>query len=249
MSEIKKIKKITLVISQPQTGSRPDVWDFLNGEAVTHSEGVVSGHAKVVMSLVGKPVEEITEHLVPGDEQCKYCKAKAKCPKLAQEVDLASAQEFGIIPSAGLAGFVSMSPTDLAALYLKMPLIEAWCEAVKKSVEADAMAGKIGPEHGLKVIAGKLGNRAWANAEVVESEMKSMRIKQEQMYNFTLISPTAAEKLLADNPRKWKKLSEHITRSPGGKKVVSVEAKGEAIDMRPNASGFEDVTGDGDDLC
>lgn len=244
-----EIKKITLVISQPQTSSRPDEWDFLNGEAVTHSECVVSGHAKVVMSLVGKPIAEISEHLVPGDEQCKYCKAKAKCPKLAQEVDSASAQEFGIIPADGPAGFVSMSPTDLAALYLKMPLIEAWCAAVKKSVEADAMAGKIGPEHGLKVIAGRMGNRAWDDAEAVEAEMKSMRIKQEQMYNFTLISPTDAEKVLADNPRKWKKLSEHITRAPGGKKVVSVEAKGEAIDMRPNASGFEDVTDNGDDLC
>jgi hypothetical protein len=245
-----EIKKITLVISQPMTSKNPSTSDFENNDAIAFSTEVVRDKAATCRALIGRPIAEIAEHLVSGDEQCKYCKARATCPELAKQVDEATAKEFAVIPETGATGFVGMGPSELAALYLKLPLIRSWCDGMQARVETATLAGDIGQEHGLKVVMGKAGNRAWDNPEAVEAEMKSMRVKQDEMYTFKLISPTQAEKVLADNPRKWKKLSEHIIRPPGSKQVVSVDAKGEAINVRPTTEGFEQVpTDDGSDLC
>ena len=47
------------------------------------------------------------------------------------------------------------------------------------------------------------------------------------MYDFKLINPTKAEKLLSDNPRRWAKLEKLIGRSDGKPSVAP------ATDRRP----------------
>lgn len=61
--------------------------------------------------------------------------------------------------------------------------------------------------------------------------MKSMRLKQDEMYERKLISPTAAEKVLKQNPAKWDKLQKLITRNPGKPSVAP------AADKRPALAG------------
>lgn len=238
-----QITQIRLVISQPQTSKRPSEWDFPVDEKLPHSQDIVRQKANLCFSLIGKSVEEITPHLVEGDKQCQYCKAKVDCPKIANTVAVAMAAT-----DEGFAELNAPTPFDnaaLAKLYTKTKLIRQWCDAIDEKVTGLALLGVIGEEHGLKVVTGKEGNRAWSDSEAVEAEMKSMRLKHDQMYNYKLITPTVAEKVLADNPRKWKKLEAMITRSPGGKVVVPLSDKRPAIDVRPTADGFDDA---GDDL-
>jgi hypothetical protein len=77
-----------------------------------------------------------------------------------------------------------------------------------------------------------------------------MRLKQEQMYNFKLISPTQADKLLAkESPRRWKKVEALITQRDGSPSVAPESDKRPALVIAPPSDDFEVVTEEGDDLC
>ena len=233
------ISNIRLVISQPQTSKAPSEWDFFNDTKVEETISIVREKSALCMSLIGKSRDEIFPHLVDGEKQCTYCKAKVDCPKIVKTIDDATAGEFEVLKE-----FTPFTPESLAKLYLQTKLIRSWCDAVDARVVTMFKEGEITEEHGLKAVAGKMGNRMWDDADAVEEEMKSMRLKHDQMYSYKLISPAQAEKALVENPRKWKKLSEHIVQKPGDPSIVSVDDKRPAINIRPSADGFEDVADD-----
>jgi hypothetical protein len=69
-----------------------------------------------------------------------------------------------------------------------------------------------------------------------------MRLKQEQMYNFKLISPTQADKLLAkESPRRWKKVEALVTQRDGSPSVAPESDKRPALVIAPPADDFEVV--------
>ncbi|MNV60229.1 hypothetical protein D3C71_1526840 [compost metagenome] len=68
-----------------------------------------------------------------------------------------------------------------------------------------------------------------------------MRLKVDQMYDFKLISPTTAEKVLKEaNPRKWNKLQPLIGRSDGKPSVAPASDKRPALSMAI-AEQFEEL--------
>ena len=80
--------------------------------------------------------------------------------------------------------------------------------------------------------------------------MKSMRLKQDVMYDWTLISPTTAEKLAADGiigKKQWPKLQALIVRSEAGLSVAPAADKRPAVAITPVADDFEALP-DADDL-
>jgi hypothetical protein len=121
----------------------------------------------------------------------------------------------------------------------KVGLVEDWCRAVRAEVERRLLAGK--DVEGFKLVTGKKGNRQWADGPTVENLFKSFRLKQNEMYKFDLISPTAAEKLLKDNPKRWSKVQEHITQSDGKPSVAPASDKRPALDIQSVAEDFRDL--------
>jgi hypothetical protein len=76
-----------------------------------------------------------------------------------------------------------------------------------------------------------------------------MRLKLDQMYKMSIISPTDAEKLLAkDSPRRWTTLQKLISRAEGKPSVAPVSDKRPAIVMRPASSDFDDLTAEEESL-
>jgi len=74
--------------------------------------------------------------------------------------------------------------------------------------------------------------------------LKSMRLKHDQMYDYSVISPTAAEKLAKAGeigPRQWPKLQSLITRSDGKPSVAPESDKRPALVVTPSADDFDDV--------
>ena len=206
------------------------------------------------------------KYLNPGEKQCKFCPAKATCPKLRDAVTTevwgttaATADDFdnlGAIPDTltaaveqvegGLGGDVD---AWLGAAMSKVGLVEDWCKAIRAEVERRLLAGTDIPGH--KLVEGRRGARAWANAEEVEATLKAMRLKVEQMYDLKLISPTTAEKLAksgAIGPRQWPKLQEMITQSDGKPSVAPASDKRPALVIKPVADEFDAVTDDADGL-
>ena len=111
---------------------------------------------------------------------------------------LDDAAEGGVLTAPGLAGATGLAEPTVA-----------------KVLKILAHAG---------LVEGRRGARRWANDAEVEQTMKSMRMKLEEMYDFSLISPATAEKLHKAGvigPRQWPKLQAGETYY-----VVSAEAAG-----------------------
>lgn len=133
----------------------------------------------------------------------------------------------------------------LAICMDSVDLIEGWCKAVRAESERRMLAGKAVP--GWKLVTGKQGNRAWADPVEAETMLKKMRLKKEEMYDYTLISPTTAEKLATAGTigeKQWSKLQDHICRANGKPSVAPVTDPRPALEMRPVADEFEELSDD-----
>lgn len=185
--------------------------------------------------------------LRPGEKQCRFCKAKATCPAIRDEVreavfgkdDTASPEDFEnldlvVLPEAFAADWLS-------ACMKKADLIEGWIKAVRAEVERRLFAGE--DVDGFKVVAGRKGARAWSDATAAEEMLrKTFRLKIEDAFDLKLISPTTAEKVFKDQPKRWAKLQPLISQADGANSVAPESDKRPAIDVRPTVEDFDDLT-------
>lgn len=255
----------------------------------------------------GEPmVTAVLDSLVPGDDQCRFCKAKGGCPALRDKVLAGVAGDFadmdgapaaleqlielgkgeiavsiteaekiiaaahGVAPKAvdfidgegvhdtvfivkkptirpaieqATAQLPQLSDQHLATCGGALDLIEGWCKATRAELERRLLAGAAVP--GFKLVQGKQGNRSWINpAEVEETLKKKYRLKVEEMYDLSLISPTTAEKLAMQEkpiigPRQWKALQDQITRSDGKPSVAPAADKRPALVITAVADDFD----------
>jgi hypothetical protein len=190
---------------------------------------------------------------VPGEKQCKFCKAKAVCPALAAHVEQTIGADFETIANNDALGadafdFVPLLSNDrLGKVYPALDLIDGWMKAVRGRIEYELLQGNAVP--GLKLVQGRKGARKWSSTDEAEALLKSMRLKQDEMYQFKVISPTQAEKLLAkDSPRRWKKAEALIVQPNGSPSVAPESDKRPALVIAPVAEDFE-VVDDGGDLA
>ncbi|CAB4183169.1 Protein of unknown function DUF2800 [uncultured Caudovirales phage] len=174
-------------------------------------------------------------YLNPGAKQCRWCKAKASCPALRNVVATETACDFDDLTQADLP---DVSREDLSRAMLKIELIEDWCKAVRAATERALLSGET--VEGWKLVEGRRGARAWTDAAAVEAVMKKQfRLKDELVYDYTLISPTTAEKRFKDNPRRWSALQELIVQKQGGPSVAPESDKRPALRLAGGAEDYE----------
>lgn len=181
------------------------------------------------------------------EDQCQFCKAKAICPALTNHVLETVAEEFVDISQPVAAQIEDalarpMNNAHLSNVMGAIDLIENWCSAIRARVNVELSVGNDVP--GYKLVAGRKGARAWSSAEEAEQTLKAMRLKAEEMYDFKLITPTAAEKL-ADagtiGPRQWPKLKAMISQAAGKPSVAPVSDKRPALPVTPVADDFTNL--------
>jgi len=289
-----EIEHVELHILQPRL-NHFDVWKLSVAEMNERIE---------VIRQTAKRILAGPENLaaVPGDKQCRFCKASATCKErtdftlhlITEEfVDLEKgfikvempqaekllAQSFDVKPAAitfhepegdsyhGFTGtnhFTVKKPNirpSLEAAEAKLPdasderlatlmdaadMIEGFAKAVRAEVERRLLAGKF-TDARYKLVEGRQGARSWTSEEEAEAALKAMRLKVDQMYDFKLISPTTAEKVLKEaNPRKWNKLQPLIGRSDGKPSVAPASDKRPALSMAI-AEQFEELPAEAED--
>jgi len=216
-------ERIRVVISQPRLGAKPEY---------TCTPDELHDFVVSVMAAA-QTVDLQPEKLVPSTKACQWCRAKATCPALREDM---------------LADFDAVVPEtadedDLARVMANADLIEGWVKAVRAEVERRLLAGT--PVRGYKLVQGKRGNRQWENPEVAEATLKGMRIKHDMMYDYKLASPTSIEKLVRAEeigPRQWTKIQALITQNPGQPSVAPESDKRPALVTSVDASEFDDVT-------
>lgn len=250
-------ERVRMAISQPRVKSAPSEWDCSVeeletwGRSTARSAVVSCQQAKAIdPASVVSEVDWEQVFLRPAEKACKFCKAKATCPALRGAVTEIAFDHQPATPDE----FADMTPLSVgdagpdadvqwvAAALTRVDLIEDWCKAVRAEAERRLLAGK--PVPGFKVVAGKKGNRQWADAKAAEEALKAMRVKLEDMYDFKLISPTSAEKLAKAGtigPRQWPKLKGLITQNDGKPHVAPDSDSRPALEIKPAAEDFENL--------
>ena len=247
-------ERVRMAISQPRVKRAPSEWDCSVEEL--EAWGRSTARSAVATCVNAKMYEKGAEwqstFLRPAEKACKFCKAKATCPALRDEVAAtvstlgatpATPDEFAEIEMATADALKHADEHWLAAALSKVDLIEDWCKSVRAETERRLLAGQAVP--GWKLVQGKKGNRAWSKPADVEALFKSMRLKESEMYDFKLISPATAEKLAKAKvigPRQWPKVQELITQSEGKAHVAPDSDSRPALAVTPVVDDFTDVT-------
>lgn len=249
---------VRLVIHQPRIKQAPSEWTISVEDLKAWGRSTARSAASSVVAAETVPrdhAEWESTFLRPGEDQCRFCKAKATCPALRDAVvnTIAGAPVSPTTPGEFLEELSMVSTklgvdsddtaTWLSAAMAKADLIEDWLKAVRAEVERRLLAGQAVP--GYKLVQGKQGNRAWADkAQAEELLRKVFRLPIEKAYDLTLISPTTAEKLAKAGDigeRQWKKAEALITRAPGKPSVAPLSDKREALVVGPVADEFQPV--------
>ena len=188
-------------------------------------------------------------YFAPGPKQCMWCKAQATCPALAKHVLETVADEFVDLDAPlepQLApGVEKVRLLDNEALAEKLKaadMIEKWVESVRAKVAAELHAGRQVPD--FKLVQGRRGSRDWEDKSEAEKTLKSMRLKEAEMYDFKLISPTTAEKLAKAGTigvKQWPKLQKMITQAEGKPSVAPASDKRPALVVTAVVDEFDVV--------
>lgn len=257
--------RVRIAIHQPRVSEEPSDWEITIDELNAFGKHA-SDRAKLSLialefadNWLGKPDSD--QYLKAGDHCRKtFCKARATCPKLAAFVEESVGAGFDVIvekktiPVITAQGGYTDDDQELSAKMKATDIVEDWCKAVRAETERRLLAGVPVPD--FKLVQGRQGNRAWENKDEAEKLMKSFRLKQEEMYSFSLISPTDAEKLApkigkdgkpkdtTKTPIKlgqWQKLQPLISRAPGKPSVAPEHDERPALVLKPATDGFAAV--------
>ena len=181
--------------------------------------------------------------LIPGDSQCKYCRAKGACSALAgnvmKEVGIMfqpiADQTFEIAQQSADRDPAVMSDDQIRQVMEAAPLMRQLLEAVEKEALRRLEAGQSIP--GLKLVNGR-GSRTWAlPEEEMAKKLVKMGIPKTAIYETKLVSPAKAEKLVWEKrdgtkvsltPRQMSRMEQEYVIKMDGKLTVVPES-----DSRP----------------
>ncbi|HEP6278701.1 TPA: DUF2800 domain-containing protein [Burkholderia vietnamiensis] len=252
-------ERINIVIHQPRVNEKPSEWATTPADLHAWIRDTAKPAAERALLYVDSvelaPLSP--SDFNPGEKQCKFCKAKAVCPALAAHVEQTIGADFETLANVAaqpgndgyLTGVEMLDNERLGVVYASLDLIDSWAKAVRGRIEHELLQARAVP--GVKLVAGRRGARQWNEPEAAEALLKSMRLKQDQMYNFKLISPTQADKLLSkESPRRWKKVEALIVQRDGRPSVAPDSDPRPALEIQPPEDDFEvTATDDGSDLA
>ena len=145
--------------------------------------------------------DAVNAPLVPGESQCKYCRAKGSCSALASNVmkevgimfQPTVTQTFDIAQQSADKDPATMDDDQLRQIMEAAPLMRQLLEGVEKEALRRLQSGKA--ILGLKLVNGR-GSRAWnLSDDQIAEKLVKMGIPKSAIYETKLVSPAKAEKL------------------------------------------------------
>ena len=179
--------------------------------------------------------------LVPGESQCKFCRAKGSCNALASNVmkevgimfQPVVTQTLDVAQQSADKDPSTMDDAQIAQIMEAAPLMRQLLEGVEKEALRRLEAGQVIP--GLKLVNGR-GSRAWALPEDDMAEkLVKMGIPKGAIYETKLVTPAKAEKLtwekkdgtkVALTDRQLKRMEQEYVVKLAGKLTVAPESDG-----------------------
>ncbi len=179
--------------------------------------------------------------LVPGESQCKFCRAKGSCNALASNVmkevgimfQPVVTQTLDVAQQSADKDPSTMDDAQIAQIMEAAPLMRQLLEGVEKEALRRLEMGQVIP--GLKLVNGR-GSRAWALPEDDMAEkLVKMGIPKGAIYETKLVTPAKAEKLtwekkdgtkVALTDRQLKRMEQEYVVKLAGKLTVAPESDG-----------------------
>ena len=155
--------------------------------------------------------------LVPGDSQCKFCRAKGSCAALASNV----MKEVGIMFQPVVSNTLdiaqqsadkepsTMDDAQIAQIMEAAPLMRQLLEGVEKEALRRLKAGQ--SIAGLKLVNGR-GSRTWSlTEEEIATRLIKMGVPKGNVYETKLVSPAKAEKLTWEKTKAGEKVKMQLS--------------------------------------
>jgi hypothetical protein len=179
--------------------------------------------------------------LVPGESQCKFCRAKGSCNALASNVmkevgimfQPVVTQTLDVAQQSADKDPSTMDDAQIAQIMEAAPLMRQLLEGVEKEALRRLEMGQV--ISGLKLVNGR-GSRAWALPEDDMAEkLVKMGIPKGAIYETKLVTPAKAEKLtwekkdgtkVALTDRQLKRMEQEYVVKLAGKLTVAPESDG-----------------------
>lgn len=194
---------IRMTIVQPKLSLRnmePVVWHEVTLEQMLSKIGKFASAAKAT--------DDPEAPLVPGEAQCKYCRAKGSCGALAQQAIGSVGMMFPVVGEAAVQGATDpldlaqqsagqdpneMSNERLSQIIEAAPLVRQMLDAAEAEALKRMQAGQEVP--GLKLVHGR-GSRSWklTDDEMAEKLVK-MGVPKSAVYVTKVVSPAQVSKL------------------------------------------------------
>lgn len=243
-------KSVTMTIIQPKLAMK-------GGNPITSHTMTVREVLDLIHKYVvgGAAVDHPEAPLVPGDKQCKYCRASG-CSARAQEAMKMSGIAFPSLPATvqqvsdqvAAQDPASMTNDQLRQILEAAPLMRQTIEQAEAEAQRRLESGQSVP--GLKLVYGR-GSQAWAIPEdqVVE-KLKGMGVPKDAVYKTSVVSPAQAKKLVWTkrdgtqkqlSERQLKTLETEYIAKLGGKLTVALESDPRAAVVRDAAPLFSAV--------
>jgi hypothetical protein len=194
--------------------------------------------------------------LVPGESQCKYCRAKGSCSALANNVmkevgimfQPVVTQTLDVAQQSADKDPSTMDDAQIAQIMEAAPLMRQLLEGVEKEALRRLEAGQTIP--GLKLVNGR-GSRAWVLPETEMAEkLVKMGIPKTAIYETKLVSPAKAEKLTWEKKdgtkvtlteRQLSRMEQEYVSKLAGKLTVVPESDGRPAVIKNAAPLFSAV--------
>lgn len=199
------IKNIRLVIFQPYAGGASE-WD-ISVEGLELFAKFAQKRALLALDAYSRGKKNLkASDFRPSVDGCQWCRFSEQCAARTKTVNSVLAEEL----EDDFA--LELTPEQLVVEYEKLPLLHQHIDKVEKAMAAALHSGKKVP--GYKLVEGKMGNRAWKDAEKV-AELYGDKLTKE-----VLMTPTEAVKVIPEE-----ELKDFITRKPGAPCVATADDK------------------------
>lgn len=172
---------VRMVVHQPRVSSIPKEHVITIAELYDFAE---------VVSDVACSISQGDDTLAVGEKQCRWCKAKAKCPAIALKIQEDVGAMFEDIAENSVLN--APVPNELGKKMASVDLIEAWCKAVRTAVASALRAGE--QVDGWKLVKGRKGDREWVDEERVVTLLGALGLTDAEIYTRKVVSPATVDK-------------------------------------------------------
>ena len=155
--------------------------------------------------------------LVPGESQCKFCRAKGSCNALASNVmkevgimfQPVVTQTLDVAQQSADKDPSTMDDAQIAQIMEAAPLMRQLLEGVEKEALRRLKAGQ--SIAGLKLVNGR-GSRTWSlTEEETAARLIKMGVPKGNVYETKLVSPAKAEELTWEKTKAGEKIKMQLS--------------------------------------